>query len=81
MAKEGMKYWIRHAESVVAIVALIGCIAFWIHTMDGIPDRVSRLEEDVKIMKEQLAKNNTKTDIILEDTKFIKQLIIQKHSN
>lgn len=78
---ETAKYWIRHAESIVAIIALIGCIAFWIHTMDGIPDRVKRLEDDVAVMKDQLTKNNTKTDIILEDTKFIKQLIIQKHSN
>lgn len=77
---ETAKYWIRHAESVVAIVALVGCIAFWIHTMDGIPDRVTKLETDVETMKKQLAKNDTKTDIILEDTKFIKQLILQQHS-
>lgn len=71
----------RHTESIVTLLCVLITAIFWIFTMSGIPARVTRLETDVEAMKSQLAKNDTKTDIILEDTKFIKQLIIQKHSN
>lgn len=75
------KFFIKHIESLITICAVIVTGVFWIFTMTGIPERVSRLETDVEAIKTQLSKNDTKTDIILEDTKFIKQLIIQKHSN
>lgn len=75
------KFFIKHIESLITISAVIVTGIFWIFTMNGIPTRVSKLETDVEGIKVQLNKNDTKTDIILEDTKFIKQLIIQKHSD
>lgn len=75
------KFLIKHIESVVTIVCILVTGIFWIFTMNGIPARVQKLEVDVEAIKVQLNKNDTKTDIILEDTKFIKQLIIQKHSS
>lgn len=75
------KFFIKHVESLITISAVIVTGIFWIFTMNGIPSRVSKLESDVEGIKVQLNKNDTKTDIILEDTKFIKQLIIQKHTN
>lgn len=75
------KFLIKHIESVVTIVCILVTGIFWIFTMNGIPARVQKLEVDVEGIKVQLNKNDTKTDIILEDTKFIKQLIIQKHSS
>lgn len=75
------KFLIKHIESIVTIVCILVTGIFWIFTMNGIPARVQKLESDVEGIKVQLNKNDTKTDIILEDTKFIKQLIIQKHSN
>lgn len=79
--KMDKKFFIKHIESFITIAAVIVTGTFWIFTMTGIPERVSRLETDVEAIKTQLSKNDTKTDIILEDTKFIKQLIIQKHSD
>lgn len=75
------KFLIKHVESFVTIAAILVTGVFWIFTMNGIPARVQKLENDVEGIKVQLNKNDTKTDIILEDTKFIKQLIIQKHTN
>lgn len=75
------RFFIKHIESLITISAVIVTGIFWIFTMNGIPTRVSKLETDVEGIKVQLNKNDTKTDIILEDTKFIKQLIIQKHSD
>lgn len=74
-------FFIEHIESLITITAIIITGVFWIFTMNGIPARVQKLETDVEGIKVQLNKNDTKTDIILEDTKFIKQLIIQKHNN
>lgn len=74
------KLLIKHIESLITISAVIVTGIFWIFTMSGIPERVARLETDVDTIKTELSKNDTKTDIILEDTKFIKQLIIQNHS-
>lgn len=74
------KFLIKHIESLVTIAAVLITGIFWIFTMNGIPSRVTKLENDVESIKTQLSKNDTKTDIILEDTKFIKQLIIQKHT-
>lgn len=76
-----IKFIERHIESLITLLCVLITGIFWIFTMNGIPTRVTKLEVDVEAMKSQLAKNDTKTDIILEDTKFIKQLIIQKHSN
>lgn len=75
------KFLIKHVESFVTIAAILVTGVFWIFTINGIPARVQKLETDVEGIKVQLNKNDTKTDIILEDTKFIKQLIIQKHTN
>lgn len=70
----------KNIQSVITIVSLLVTGAFWVFTMNGIPKRVQKLEDEVEEMKVQLNKNDTKIDIILEDTKFIKQLIIQKHT-
>lgn len=69
----------RHFESIVTVICIIVTGIFWIATMNGIPTRVTKLENEVTEIKQQLSRNDTKTDIILEDTKFIKQLILQQH--
>ena len=74
-------FLLRHIESIVSVCFIIFSALFWFFTINGIPSRVSVLEKKVGNIETQLAKECTKTDIILEDTKFIKQIIIQKHSN
>ncbi len=68
----------RHFESIVTIICIVMTGIFWLATMNGIPNRVTKLEAEVSEIKQQLSKNDTKTDIILEDIKFIKQVVIQK---
>ena len=77
--KEMKNFVARHFESIVTVICIIVTGIFWIATMNGIPTRVARLESDVNTIKQQLSRTDTKTDIILEDTKFIKQLILEKH--
>ena len=52
---------------------------FWVYTMNGIPARVKALEESVSGIQQQLSQNTSKIDIMMEDTKFIKQLLMQKY--
>lgn len=69
----------KHFETIITIVCVLLAGIFWLATMDGIPTRVTKLEVEVTEIKQQLSKNDTKTDIILEDIKFIKQIILQQH--
>lgn len=78
---DNKSFFLKHLEAILAIASILAAGFFWIHTVDGLPDRVTKLESEVDAIKKALVKNDTKTDIILEDTKFIKNLIIQKHSN
>ena len=57
----------------LAITAL-----FWIFTINGLPARVSKLEIEVNELKAQIINSSVKTDIILEDVKFLKQFVLQK---
>ena len=76
-----MKNFLKnYLGATITLVSLLITGVFWIHTMDGIPKRVDKLEVEVEEIKVQQIKNNTKIDTILEDTKFIKQLIMQKHT-
>ena len=47
--------------------------------------KINNLQDNIIVYdnneKTQVAEIGTVTDIILEDTKFIKQLIIQRHTN
>lgn len=69
----------KHFETIITIVCVLLAGIFWLATMDSIPTRVTKLEVEVTEIKQQLSKNDTKTDIILEDIKFIKQIILQQH--
>ena len=71
-------FFTRHFESIVTIICIVMTGIFWLATMNGIPNRVTKLEAEVSEIKQQLSKNDTKTDIMLEDIKFIKQVVIQK---
>lgn len=63
----------------ITIITLIGSIVFWFFTMNGIPPRVNRLEQNYTELRTQVIKNDTKIDVILEDTKFMKQLMTQRY--
>lgn len=71
-------FFTRHFESIVTIICIVMTGIFWLATMNGIPNRVTKLEAEVSEIKQQLSKNDTKTDIMLEDIKFIKQVVIQR---
>lgn len=75
-----MKFINKHLEALISIACIFTTGIFWIATMNGIPQRVTKLETEVDIIKNQLSKNDIKTDIILEDIKFIKQFVIDRHS-
>lgn len=94
MVKKKESFWkqnnIAEALKFFSIAGgIIGAIAFFIYTMQGLPPRVSKLEQDLPAMREQLKseindlksqvdKNNAKTDIILDDVKVIKSLMMSK---
>lgn len=73
------------------VFGIIGTVTFFIYKMQDLPPRVSKLEQDLPATREQLKeeinglksqidKNSTKTDIILDDVKEIKILLMKKES-
>lgn len=71
------------------ILGIIGTVTFFIYKMQDLPPRVSKLEQDlpntreqlkeeINSLKSQIDKNSTKTDIILDDVKVIKGLMMSK---
>lgn len=66
--------------TILTYIGIIITGIFWIHTMTGIPPRVEKLEQNIEEINKQVIRNDTKIDVILEDTKFIKQLITPHYS-
>jgi hypothetical protein len=58
-------------------IPLIVTALFWFFTINGLPARVTALETDVRDLKIQFVRNDEKTNIILEDVKFLKQLALE----
>lgn len=75
-----MKHFLQqYLSTIITLLSLTMMGLFWIYTMNGIPARVTALEESVAELKNQLIQNTSKIDIMMEDTKFIKQLLMQKY--
>ncbi|OLA78684.1 MAG: hypothetical protein BHW55_00180 [Candidatus Melainabacteria bacterium 35_41] len=58
-------------------IPLIVTALFWFFTINGLPARVTALETDVRDLKIQFVRNDEKTNIILEDVKFLKQVALE----
>lgn len=76
---------------VTTVLAVVGAVSFFIYKMQDLPPRVDKLEQDLSTtrkeltyeinnLKSQMDKNSTKTDIILEDVKIIKNHILLNHT-
>lgn len=78
LAEGAEKRW--HASSLRDWLYLAGAAAaaaFWGFTMYGLPPRVDRLEEKVAIHDERLTRSDVKMDIVLDDVKTIKSILMQ----
>lgn len=80
------QFFLNNLAIVLTICGFIFSGLFWVYTMNGIPKRVNHLENSINSVKtevNQLSKdvnaNDTKISIILEDIKFMKQLMTQKY--
>ena len=75
---------------IMAIIcSIIFAVTFFVYEMQGIPPRVSKLEQDLPATREQLRseinqlkseidRNSAKTDIILDDVKIIKSMLMKE---
>ncbi|MBR2864675.1 MAG: hypothetical protein IKC13_00130 [Elusimicrobiaceae bacterium] len=50
---------------------------FWCFTIYGLPPRVDKLEERVQQHEERLSRQDVKLDIVLDDVKTIKSILMQ----
>ena len=94
MVKKKESFWkqnnvVETIKFITVVGSIVGAAAFFVYTMQGLPPRVTKLEQDLPAIREQLKseindlksqvdKNNAKTDIILDDVKVIKSLMMSK---
>lgn len=62
---------IKSNSPLFTVIALICMGLFWIFTINGLPNRVNRLEATVRILEQKLERNDVKTDMILDTVKII----------
>lgn len=62
---------IKSNSPLLTVLTLICMGLFWIFTINGLPNRVDRLEATVKVLEQKLERNDVKTDMILDTVKII----------
>lgn len=67
----------EQAKNLLSVLGLIAAGLFWLFTVNGLPPRVDKLEEQVKLHESKLTRNDVKLDIMLEDVKTIKNILMQ----
>lgn len=68
------KEWLVLAGIVVGVI-------MWFATMYGLPPRVDRLEEKVDSHERILTEYGVKIDIVLDDVKTIKSLLLNRQGD
>ena len=83
--KENTSFVLNVVKLLSIVIACIAAVTFFIYQTQGLPPRVSKLENDmvktnqkISEIQTEMGKNSAKTDIILEDVKIIKNAIINK---
>ena len=60
---------------------VIFAIVFWFFTLYGLPPRVDNLEKKVSAHEERLARSDVKLDMIADDVKSIKVILLNAAKN
>ena len=69
-----VKDWLYAGGVIVAI-------GFWFFTLYGLPPRVDNLEKKVSAHEERLARSDVKLDMIADDVKSIKVILLNAAKN
>lgn len=67
-------------KSWLFLAVALGATILWGVTMYGLPPRVDKLEQKVYAHEEKLTRADVKMDIVLEDVKTIKAILMQARS-
>ncbi len=61
----------------LVLAGIVGGVVMWFATMYGLPPRVDRLEEKVSEHEGRLARSDVKLDMIADDVKSIKVMLLR----
>ena len=64
-------------QSRIYLLGIVGAVLFWFFTIYGLPPRVDKLEQRVQQHEEQLSRQDVKLDIVIDDVKTIKSILMQ----
>ena len=65
----------------VYILSVSMAVLFWFFTVYGLPPRVDKLAARVEQHEQQLSRQDVKMDIVIDDVKTIKSILMQFRSN
>ena len=71
-------YIIKNVKSFYIVGGVVLAIAGWLYMMNGIPSRVSKLENDVAELKTAMTQQATKTDMLLQAVYEIRAVLLKK---
>ncbi|MGN0024947.1 MAG: hypothetical protein ACI351_05890 [Candidatus Avelusimicrobium sp.] len=69
------------AKEWLVLAGIVGGVIMWFATMYGLPPRVDRLEEKVASHERILTEYGVKIDIVLDDVKTIKSLLLNRQGD
>lgn len=69
------------ARDWLSLLGVLGAVGFWFFTMYGLPPRVDALEERVRAHEEKLTRQDVKLDIVIDDVKAIKSILMNFHKD
>lgn len=80
------KFLLDNLKTIIWVLSLFVAASFWVFSINQIPQRVDRMEielsslkNDIAHMKADISKNGLKSDIMIDDIKLIKQVVVQTH--
>ncbi len=68
-------------QSWVYLLSVALAVLFWFFTVYGLPPRVDKLEARVEQHEQQLSRQDVKMDIVIDDVKTIKSILMQFRNN
>lgn len=64
-------------QNRIYLLGVAAAVLFWFFTIYGLPPRVDKLEARVQQHEEQLSRQDVKLDIVIDDVKTIKSILMQ----
>lgn len=64
--------------SVITLFTVASAGFLWLHTTNALPNRVTKTEQRLDDLEDEMVKNSTKTDLIYQGVTEIRMVLLQR---